>query len=528
MSEFATGGDYQDEMSPSDHELLHRYADNGPDSQRAFASLVARHINLVYSVARRHVRSPQLAEEIAQSVFIDLARSARRLDPQTPIVAWLHLVSRRTAIDMVRRESRRRARESAAVTLADMKTPSPWIEVEPLLDEAVESLPPPDRSAVLMRYFENKSLREVGAALGSSEDAAQKRVSRALEQLRQFFARRGVTVTAGGLATDLVARAVESAPASLGASITTSKAITAAAESIHVIAMTTLQKSLVATGLALAVGGAVFETHLLSEQRREIAALRQSNRLLTDGIADARQRSPRALRAPAPMPAAASAAAAGADPVFFQEANALLDRMRRVQELLQQHPEWTIPEMALLSEADWFERARRAKFDTPADVSEILRAARGLSKARFGAYLSQAAGEYLKIHDGRMPTQTRELLPYFKLPGVTEAMLDRYAVRYTGAYADVPPAERGATFIEITSPDEQRDQRIYAGPGGVRLRDFRNLADDTAHALRTYAASNAGAAPVSPNELLPFFNPPLSPARQIKFIQSGTKFLPQP
>src|SRR5687768_5088220 len=212
-------------MSASDHELLRQYAGNGPSAESAFATLVARHLNLVYSVARRHVHSKQLAEEIAQSVFVDLARKARHIDPHTPLVAWLHLVSRRTAIDMIRRESRRQARETAAAALADMKTPSPWTDVEPLLDEAVESLPAADRSAILLRYFENKSLREIGATLGASEDAAQKRVSRALDQLRQFFARRGVTVTTSALAADLSSRAVEAAPSSLAASISASKAI---------------------------------------------------------------------------------------------------------------------------------------------------------------------------------------------------------------------------------------------------------------------------------------------------------------
>ena len=99
-------------MSPSDHDLLSRYAEE--NSETAFATLVERHLNLAYSVARRVTRSAQLAEEVTQAVFIDLARNARALKPATPLVAWLHVVSRRTAIDTVRRESRRQAREAAA------------------------------------------------------------------------------------------------------------------------------------------------------------------------------------------------------------------------------------------------------------------------------------------------------------------------------------------------------------------------------------------------------------------------------
>jgi RNA polymerase sigma factor (sigma-70 family) len=515
-------------MSPGDHDLLRCYAENAPGAQAAFATLTSRHVNLVYSVARRHVRSTHLAEEIAQSVFVDLARNARRIDPKTPLLAWLHLVSRRTAIDVVRRESRRQAREAAAATLADMKTPSPWSAVEPLLDEAVESLPAADRSAILMRFFENKSLREVGVALGSSEDAAQKRVSRAIEQLRGFFARRGVTVTAAGLTADLSVRAIEAAPAALGATIATSKAITLAAGAMQTIIMTTVQKTLVATALTLVLGGVAFQGYRLTQQQREIDTLRQSTDHLAARVRDARQKNESAARASLVHSASAPTAAPAVDPALHQEATALLERLRRVQELLNQHPERTIPEMALLTQADWFERARRAKLDSREDIAELFMAARGLSKAKFAAYMMEAAAGYLKAHNNQMPAQARDLLPFFTLAGVTEAMLDRYAVRYTGSYADVPAPERSATFVEITSPDEQRDQRIYVGPGGARLRDFKTFTEEAAYALRVYAATNSGAAPASLNQLLPFFNPPLSPARQIAFLQSGAAHLPKP
>ncbi|MEO6567259.1 MAG: sigma-70 family RNA polymerase sigma factor, partial [Opitutaceae bacterium] len=107
MSDYALGGDNQGKMTGSDHDLLRQYARDG--SQPAFAELVQRHVNLVYSAARRHVRSSALAEEISQSVFLDLARNASRIKPTTPLVAWLHIVTRRTAIDTIRRESRRQA-----------------------------------------------------------------------------------------------------------------------------------------------------------------------------------------------------------------------------------------------------------------------------------------------------------------------------------------------------------------------------------------------------------------------------------
>src|ERR1700728_3669967 len=174
----------------SDLDLLDQYARE--NRQDAFATLLDRHLKLVYSAALRQVRSPELAEEVAQSVFADLARNAAKLEPQTILTAWLYQVTRRTAIDVVRRESRRQGRERIALDITNMNSnSSEWTAIEPLLDEAMESLDPPDRTAILLRYFEDKSLRDVGKLLGTSEDAAQKRVSRALDQLRAFFSKRG-------------------------------------------------------------------------------------------------------------------------------------------------------------------------------------------------------------------------------------------------------------------------------------------------------------------------------------------------
>src|SRR5256885_1776088 len=183
-------------MTTSDLELLEQYVKAG--SETAFAELVHRHLDLVYSAALRQVRSPQLAEEIAQSVFADLARNSGRLKADTVLSAWLYQVSRRTAVDVVRRESRRQLREELAMELANMNAqPSIWTQIEPFLEEAMESLDPAERTAILLRFFENRNLREVGQTLGTSEDAAQKRVSRAVERLREFLSHRGVSVEIG-------------------------------------------------------------------------------------------------------------------------------------------------------------------------------------------------------------------------------------------------------------------------------------------------------------------------------------------
>src|SRR5205807_10349377 len=148
-------GDILVKMTANDLELLEQYA--AGDSEAAFAELVHRHLDLVYSAALRQVRSPQLAEEVAQSVFTDLSRNAGRLKPDTVLTAWLYQVARRSAVDVVRRESRRQLREQLAVELADMNAqPSLWNQIEPMLEEAMESLEPAERSAILLRFFENR------------------------------------------------------------------------------------------------------------------------------------------------------------------------------------------------------------------------------------------------------------------------------------------------------------------------------------------------------------------------------------
>jgi RNA polymerase sigma factor (sigma-70 family) len=280
-------------MSDTDLQLLRQFARD--HSQDAFTALVRRHVDLVYSAALRQVRSPQLAEEVAQSVFTDLARSAHRLAPDTILTAWLYQVARRTAIDVVRREARRQMREQIATEMNALNaTASDWTHIEPLLDEAVSALDDSDRTAVLLRYFENKSLREVGKTLGTSDDAAQKRVSRAVERLREFFAKRGVTVGASGLVVVISTNAVQAAPVGLGVTISAvatiaGTTIAATATATKAIAMTTLQKTIIGATLAVAIGTGIHEARQASTLRSRNEALQQQQASLADQLQQAQR-----------------------------------------------------------------------------------------------------------------------------------------------------------------------------------------------------------------------------------------------
>jgi len=208
-------------MQPTDDSaLLRQYAENNSDE--AFAALVTRHINLVYSVALRQVGNPHQAEEITQAVFIILAKKAAQLRHDQALSSWLFQATRLTANNFVRSEARRHRREEEAYmqSVLDEAGTEVWPRIAPLLDTAVADLREKDRRAIVLRFYEGRNLREVGLALGASEDAAEKRVSRALEKLRNFFAKRGVSSTTAILAGAVAAHSVQAAPAVLAKSVT--------------------------------------------------------------------------------------------------------------------------------------------------------------------------------------------------------------------------------------------------------------------------------------------------------------------
>jgi len=207
-------------MMTDDMALVREYA--ARQSEPAFATLVARHVNLVHAAARRQVDDPHLAEEVTQAVFLILARKAGSLSPKTILSGWLYRTARFVAADAVKSSRRRQQREQAAhqESLMNANASDPaWEQLSPFLDEAMARLRDRDRDAIVLRYFENKSLSEVGAALGVEERAAQKRVVRSLEKLRKFFTRRGVTLSAAIIAGAVSANSVSAAPAGLAQTI---------------------------------------------------------------------------------------------------------------------------------------------------------------------------------------------------------------------------------------------------------------------------------------------------------------------
>jgi RNA polymerase sigma factor (sigma-70 family) len=202
-----------------DHELLREYVRDR--SQDAFRELVDRHLAMVYGAARRMVRDSHLAEDVAQGVFRTLAEKAGTLRRQQVIAGWLYQTTRHLAMHAVRTEQRRREREQVAVAMQALEGEAETNRILDELEPALDQLEAGDRDLLVLRYFEDRSLRDVGREVGISEDAARMRVNRALERLRAVFEKQGVTTSSGLLSAVLLSTAATTVPAGLAATITT-------------------------------------------------------------------------------------------------------------------------------------------------------------------------------------------------------------------------------------------------------------------------------------------------------------------
>jgi RNA polymerase sigma factor (sigma-70 family) len=265
----------------TDSLLLKAYVERRLEA--AFNELVHRHVDLVYSAAIRMVRDPHLAEDVTQGAFIALARQASELVDRATLAGWLHRTAQNIAAQTVRTIERRRAREQEAFAMSEQISTLPdvwWEQIEPHLDAALGELNDADRDAVVLRYFHKKSAAEIATILGVSDDAAQKRVSRAVEKLREVFAKNKITIGAGSLGILISANAVQAAPAGLATKIlAATSGLTATA------GMTMIQKLFMAGLAAVVIGGGIYSFHL----QKQIAALQEQQTSLNQQIAQMSQ-----------------------------------------------------------------------------------------------------------------------------------------------------------------------------------------------------------------------------------------------
>ena len=271
-------------------QLLADYARRG--SEAAFRELVERYLDLVYGTALRHVGGDtHLAQDVAQTVFADLARQAGSLYPEVMLGGWLHRRACQVAKTLMRGERRRhdRERQAAQMNALEERCETRMDQLVPILDEAINRLGAGDRAVILLRFFEGLDLRAVGQAMATNEDAAQKRVARALDRLRNLLVRQGVTPSAAGLAGVLAAEALSVAPAGLAASISTAALAGAAAAggsgALAWFQLLGMAKLKIAAGAVILAGVGM---HLMWDHQA-LRQLREENRALQQQLQVGRQ-----------------------------------------------------------------------------------------------------------------------------------------------------------------------------------------------------------------------------------------------
>jgi len=470
--------------SLSDYQLLRSYAQHR--SEAAFTELVRRHVDLVYSAAFRMLRDAQLAEDVTQSAFVALAQNAGQLSDRLVLSGWLHRTAQNLASKSVRADVRRRAREQEVVAMNELLSTQPdvaWKHIEPDLDTALGELSEQDRDALLLRYFERKSAREMAQTLGTTEDVAQRRVSRAVERLRQCFAKRGVTIGASGLVAAVSANAVQAAPVGLDVTISTAAALAGTSLATTVtkaIVMTTVQKTIIGAALAIAIGTGSYEArqaarlreqnHELQQQQapfaeqirqlarerdnatRQLAALREENERLNRNQAELLN-----LRGEVGVlrNAAQASKPEDTDPIQVA-AKSWLAKVDVLKKWIAQRPEQQIPEFQYLLDYDWLDAVKTSNMMGEYAPGNAMSGLREAAKRQFAHELSNALRRFVAEHEGVLPAELSQLDVYMQQP-MNDAVLKSYQLLHTGKLADLPAKEW--LVAEIAPPFDKNDWR---------------------------------------------------------------------
>jgi RNA polymerase sigma factor (sigma-70 family) len=534
----------------TDSQLLKAYAENG--SEPAFTQLVGRHVDFVYSAARRMVCDPHLAEDVTQGVFVALAKNAPQLADRAVISGWLHRTARNIAAQTVRTIERRRAREQEAATVNESigsDSEPAWNHIAPHLDDALGELSESDRDALMLRYFERKSAREMAQTLGLSDEAAQKRVSRAVERLRGFFVKRGLTVGASTLGIVLSAHAVQAAPVLLITQISSAASLAgtcvqpSTAITTKAIAMTTLQKSLITVTLIATIGTGLYEARQLSAQQQQLRILANQNARLAgqaaqltrerdetaSQLATLKNQNERLNRDLSELPRlrgevvrSKSAVIAGADTIE-PEAKSLMDRLHKLKEKLEATPSAKIPELQLLTEEDWLDAAC-GNLDTETDWRKAFSRLRSHGERHFLAGMQAALSAYIKANNNGFPTDLSQLIPYFETPPGGDT-LQSYKIVPAQSLSHV--LNGGDWFItQRRFIDEENDTQWSLGQNGLGSASYRD-----AEALNTLApamkafrnaaqTNNTGRLAFSLQQLVPYLTTPEQKAAYDKLTHS--------
>ena len=480
MFGFWIGGGHRGNMS-ADAELLRRYA--ALRDEAAFAELVRRHVDGVYSSALRRVgRDVHLAEDVVQRVFVALARKAGSLVHHPVLAGWLHLTTRNEAANVVRTEQRRKQREGIAMAMHENPATAgdapDWSRVAPVLDEVIDELPERDRTAVLLRFVERRPFAEIGTALGLSGDAARMRVERALDKLHGLLSRRGIKSTAAALGLALANHAVVAAPSGLAAAATGAAlgSTTATVGLLSFMGVSKLTGVIVGSAvLVTALGVAWHEQHVAGKAAAEFALAQAEERALRSRWQEIEGRLAARSEAASALATAEAAKDRAAPTVPGQSAE--WNGVAEGDAFLGRHPE---VRQALVDAQDAKGRALyRAFFAaahlTPSEIEQLLVIQRSGSASGFpfgpaGQYLMLRTGPDVSFEERR--NQLRELLGEERAKQFQGHIARENAIGHTAAFAaamaftDTPlAADQTSTLAEVLAAARVK------GPG-IRTMEY--------------------------------------------------------
>lgn len=486
--------------------LLAEYAQDRSES--AFRELVSRYVDLVYSTALRLAGGDaHLAEDVSQTVFIQLARKAHRLSHDVMLGGWLHRATCNVAATALRAQRRRHLREKQAAEMNALQDHAEenLAQLAPVLDEAIDQLGAEERHAIVLRFFEQREFASVGTTLGISEDGARKRVERALVKLQCLLKRRGVTHSAVALGIVLSAQAVTAAPAGLATAIAGTALASSAAASASTL---TLLKLMTLTKLKIGALGALLVAGVATPlvlQHQAQARLNERNEALerqaaqTDRLAAENQRLSNLLvqagttarfpddterellrlrgevgrlrLAAQELEQLKGTAALSEKDQVVQNALKWRDREVKLKALLQQMPNRTIPEFYLLSDRDMSDIARDADLDTDEGVRAAFFQLRHRAMNMFAPILQPALRKFTDAHDGQPPNEVKELAPYFD-PPVDSTVLERYTVLYNTNSNHIMGGWTGGWVVTQKEPVDGNDSRWAISPVGFSAGQF--------------------------------------------------------
>jgi RNA polymerase sigma factor (sigma-70 family) len=517
-----------------DCDLLKAYAET--KSEEAFAELVRKHIDLVFSAALRQVGGDvHLAQDVTQSVFNDLARKAGSLSARVILGGWLYTSARYAAARIVRTEQRRRLRERESQFMNEPFTndvPPDWEQLQTALDEAMHDLKEADRNAIVLRYFQGSSFEDVGQKIGASADGARMRVDRAIEKLRKSLAKRGVVSTGAALAFLLAEESVIAAPVGL-AGVVSSSAMGAAATTgisttiIQFMAMTKLQAGVVAVAVAALTVPLVLQhqsnqrlersnqvlAQRNSEIEGEIAPLKQEigrlNGLVTQNAAKANPSNEvfqlRGEVARLREEARQAKASAVTDPTKDENATmrtlrSLSAKAEQLKKRLAETPESQIPELAVLTEKDWLDVVAYVEaFENDDDYRRALSSLRGQAKLRAALQIQDAVRKFAAVNGDMIPTEVSQVAPYLEKP-LDEAILQRFQIVAAGKLSELSEQK---DLIAETGPivDQEFETTITTRQKGSTMRSFSAVDDTIEDAAARFAEVNNGILPRTVSDL---------------------------